>query len=482
MRDRVAIRILLALMGILIVTCCTACGGGGSGGPNATGLLEDDEVTGTPVAPTELDLELREALANENVALLPTPPPAAGDLIELGRALFFDKELSGNRNISCATCHHPSLGSGDGLSLSLGQGGRGLGPARIQDTGARIARNAPPLFDLAAQRDMFWDSRVRQTPAGTFQTPEPALNGPAPAAAAIVAQLDSALAAQALFPLTSEDEMRGHAGDVGNELAGALSNLEIWERIMTRLLGARDGSTPGIRGYEDLFAAAFPGVASRTEFNIGHAARAIAAFERAAFTTRGSPLENYLRGDNSALTDVQKQGGTLFFGRGDCSRCHQGPRFTDSRHHAIGIPQIGPGKDFPGEDTGFALTSGNLNDRYRFRTPTLRNVTATGPWMHDGAYTRLRDAVAHYVDPRQRLRTYNVNLLEPDLRATWDTDLTRQDARDAAIDGRLRDGTRLNPGEVDQLVAFLEALTDPGVFDLTRLVPATVPSGLPVAD
>ncbi|MEZ6188216.1 MAG: cytochrome-c peroxidase [Planctomycetota bacterium] len=229
-------------------------------------------------------------------------PPDAAALVTLGEALFFDKELSGNRNMSCATCHHPDVATGDGLPLSLGEGAVGRGPARaVTANGQVIARNAPHVFNAGLPQvpSMFWDGRVRFNAAtGVYQTPEPGLNGNTPTLSAIVAALDGPLAAQALFPVTSPEEMRGDPGS--NELADAGTNAEVWSRIMARLVGTSNGTVGGILGYRNLFQAAFPAVSNFDDLNFGHAARAIAAYERASFTFLNTPLDRYLAGDLTA--------------------------------------------------------------------------------------------------------------------------------------------------------------------------------------
>lgn len=466
----------------VLALALAGCGSGGAEGGTQEGTdpTEPPPDEGTEPSDPALDQALRPELADANVTPMPAPAGVDPNLFALGQALFFDKELSGNRNISCATCHHPTVGTGDGLPVSIGEGGAGRGAARVLADGVLIPRNAPPLFDLAEQNVMFWDRRVRRLGNGVLQTPEPALNGPNPAAGAIASQLTSALAAQAVFPLTSHAEMRGNPGT--NELADAPDNLAVWAAIMDRLVGSGDGTVAGFDGYRTLFANAFPNVTDPQDFHIGHVGRAIAAFEGSAFATRQSPFDRYVAGDDRALSDTQKQGALLFFGRADCARCHDGPALTDLVPRAIGVPQVGPGKDFPGEDTGQAFVTGNPGDRYEFRTPSLRNVAVTGPWMHDGAYTTLRNAVVHYIDPPRSLRQYDASQLPPLFQGLVDRDVGRQDARAAAIENNVRNGVNLSPQEVDLLVAFLESLTDPRVLDLSDVIPAQVPSGLPLAD
>jgi cytochrome c peroxidase len=156
--------------------------------------------------------------------------------VEFGRMLVFDKILSGNRNIACATCHHPATGTGDGLALPVGEGGFGLGPARDTKEGetfhveGRAPRNAPPVYNLAAREftALFHDGR----PAMDFSEPS-GFASPAGAQTPVGCHVDptppcpeNILAAQALFPVTSDLEMAGqahenvvgaagHAGDLG---------------------------------------------------------------------------------------------------------------------------------------------------------------------------------------------------------------------------------------------------------------------------
>jgi cytochrome c peroxidase len=481
--------VVLALHVLALGACLalSACGGAAGAATNDTAGAGGGAPTPVVNPPTPgdpaLDATLAPLLARADARPLLPLVPESGALVALGRALFFDKVLSGNRNISCATCHHPAAATGDALSVSIGEGGFGTGAARQLGAGTLIPRNAPPLFSLGARGAdaLFWDGRVRIDPATrVLQTPEPALNGPRPAAAALAAELTTALAAQACFPVTSDAEMRGQPGD--NEIADAADNLEVWRRLMARLVGTAGGTVGGIPEYRALFAAAYPGVGSFDDLTFGHAARAIAAYEAFTFTGADTPYDRYLQGETAALTDTEKRGAILFFGRAGCARCHGGPQLSDFRFHGVAVPQVGPGKDFAFEDTGRALVTGNPADRYQFRTPPLRGVALSGPWMHDGAYTSLAEVVRHYIDPVRSLFAYDATQLAPLLRPTVDRDAGRNQARANALAVQLVGGVRLSPADVDDLVAFLGALTDPASRDLLSEVPLSVPSGLPVAD
>jgi cytochrome c peroxidase len=410
------------------------------------------------------------------------PPPAK---VELGRLLFFDKILSGNRNISCATCHHPLAATGDGLSLSVGEGGAGLGMTRVPGQGAaavheRVPRNAPPVFNLGARQFtvMFHDGRVELDPAqpGGVRSP---------AGAALPSGLDNVLAVQAMFPVTSAAEMAGSRGENTVADAAAAGNLAgpggVWEQLADRLRG--------IPEYVELFRAAFPSIRSAQEIQYVDAANAIAAFEAVFWRADDSPFDRYLRGEHGAMSAEAAEGMRLFYGSAGCSACHAGVLQTDLAFHSIALPQIGPGKGdgLDGrDDFGRERVTGRRADRCRFRTPSLRNVVLTGPWGHDGAYDDLRAMIDHHLDPVGSLEAYDpgqaVLPSRPDLDAL-DLTVHRDPARRAAI-ASTNDvpPISLDAAERERVVAFLHVLTSERSLDLRRDVPARVPSGLPIAD
>ncbi len=407
----------------------------------------------------------------------------------LGKLLFFDKVISGNRNISCATCHNPLAATGDGLSLSMGEGARGLGVARDAGAGPdavpeRVPRNAPALFNLGAREFhiMFHDGRVMvdaQHPAG-FRTP---------AGDDLPAGLSGALAAQAMFPVTSGTEMAGQAGENPVADAAAAGRLAgpggVWDRLAERLRA--------IPAYVALFADAFPDVEEAADITFVHAANAIAAFEAGAWQCTGSAFDRYNAHDFQAISPKALLGMQLFYGRAGCASCHAGPFQTDHDFHAIGVPQIGPGKgdSLPGfadgrDDFGRERVTGDEADRFKFRTPSLRQVALTGPWGHDGAFNDLEAMVRHHLDPRASLASYDPSqAVLPYARELEASDFLAHNTpeRRAAIAERIElDPVRLSDDEVELLLAFLHALTDFSCVDLRRDVPAGVPSGLPVFD
>ncbi len=443
--------------------------------PPSVGCVLALFVTGCPeILPGTEDSVVDESLRAvlDDAAVTPvTKPTVDAPKVKLGQMLMFDKILSGNRNISCATCHHPAVGTGDGLSLSKGQGGVGLAQSRSTPLGADgqpilIPRNAPDVFNRGDFDTMFWDGRVHRNDDGSFTTP---------AGEQLPPGLDSALAAQAMFPVTSREEMRGHVGE--NELADLPDDdlPGIWVGLMARLLA--------IEEYRDLFDAAYPGTVESV-LTFAHAANAIAAFEVDHWTLDDSPFDHYLRGDDSAMSSSSKRGALLFYGEAGCATCHSGPLLTDQEFHAVSVPQLGPGKGHGDDglsDFGREAVSGDASDRYKFRTPSLRNVAATGPWMHDGAFTDLEATVRHMLDPITAASAYDQTQLAPEFRALYHAEQTP--AIVAAIDSDELSAVTLTDEEVADLMAFLHALTSPSAASLPMVdIPDRVPSGLPLAD
>ena len=404
--------------------------------------------------------------------------------VELGKNLFFDKVLSGNKNTSCATCHHVLTDTGDGLSLPIGEGARGLGVTR--DTGTdgdavheRVPRNAPPVFNLGARSFtvLFHDGRVEADasfPSGVKT----------PAGQDLPYTLDNPLAAQAMFPVTSATEMAGQAGENSIADAAAGGNLAgtggVWEQLADRL--------KDIPEYVGMFNAAY-GI-SESEITYAHAANAIAAFEATAWRADNSPYDRYLRGETSALSASALSGMNLFNGTAKCASCHSGVFQTDNSFHAIAVPQIGAGKghDFDGHgDFGREAVSGNPADRYRFRTPTLRNVALTAPYGHSGAYNTLEDMVRHHLDAATSITNYDcANTPVMPSRADLDAldcivqnDWTR--VADIAASSEITP-VSLSKRQIKQLIDFLNALTDPSSIDLRTDIPKSVPSGLTLAE
>jgi cytochrome c peroxidase len=410
------------------------------------------------------------------------------DLAQLGKHLFFSKSLSGDRDVACVTCHHPMLGGGDNLSLPIGVGAENpdlLGEGRLHssnaahyDGGPTVPRNAPTIFNIGGwDETIFHDGRISsigKTPNANgndgigIETPDSEFGIADPVGGSTLTH------AQARFPVTSPEEMKGFnfedkdnagireylASRIGNygEGAGELDFPEFW---LDKFRGAFKQPTASA---EQLI----------TEQNISFA---IGQYELSNVFVN-SPWHDYVAGDTSALSDSAKRGAKLFFqtsdeGGADCASCHSGDFFSDEGFHNVASPQVGRGKgDGEGEndDFGRAKVTGELANRYQFRTPTLLNVAQTGPWMHSGAYTDLRQVVVHMLNTQQGMDSYDASqLTQPGVQNLQDTAQFGQLA--TAMDNLANPAVELNDQQIDDLVAFLHALTDPCVVDRECMAP-----------
>ena len=339
-----------------------------------------------------------------------TPPdnPQTLEKVELGRLLFWDPILSGNRQVACATCHHPDFGYAENLDLSIGVDGAGLGSDRhfvSPDPIPFVKRNSQTVLNTAfngidlegeydpATAPMFWDDRAR------------------------------GLEAQALLPILTFEEMRGHAYPEEDAVDTVVARLQ------------------AIAEYRSLFAEAFEGEDAVSAENLG---KALAAFQR-SLVANNSPYDRYMRGETNAMTRLQIRGMQRFEQVG-CINCHNGPMFSDYKLHVLGIRD---NRLLEESD------SGAVEQPYAFRTPSLRNLALTAPYMHNGLFATLEDVVEFYDDVGDR-NERNVNLqrnqMDPLIRTLDDPD----------------DHER-------ELIAFLNALNDD---DFDRKIPDRVPSGL----
>jgi cytochrome c peroxidase len=366
----------------------------------------------------------------------PIVPSTNTAAVRLGRLLFWDPILSGTQDTACATCHHPDFAYADGRDLSRGTGSVGLGPKRVDLSKGQVPvvkRNSPTIlnvvfngvddddddddrrgrqrFDVTpqtvsqARAPMFWDSRVRS------------------------------LETQALEPIKALEEMRGHAypeADAVNTVVARIRKIPEYTALFQEAFGpgtAVDGPRMG---------------------------DAIAAFER-SLVAMNSPFDRFRAGDFDALTAQQRRGLETFDEVG-CDRCHDGPMFSDFDHHAEGVaehpllaqPDVGAG-------------------RFRFRTPSLRNVALTAPYMHNGMLATLQDVLRYYDNGRSE----NPNVSNERDR---DGDRGRNNGGIARLSGQFRRVDDMSQSEMADIIAFLNALSDTN-FD--RTIPARVPSGLP---
>lgn len=249
-----------------------------------------------------------------DIAPAPRHNPTTSAKAELGRLLFFDPRLSGNNQMSCATCHIPQQAFGDGLALSPGADGQPLD------------RHTQSCLNVGFYKTLFWDGRA------------------------------TGLEQQALQPIVSAAEMNQSLDELELELAQ-------------------------IPGYVTRFKSVFGNKPNRQDI-----AAALAAFQRTLVSGQ-SPFDRLLLGDRNALSADAKAGFELFRGDAGCIECHNGPLLSDGGFYRLGVSF---------KDEGRAKVTGKKKDRFRFRTPSLRNVADTAPYMHDGSLETLDDVVTFY--------------------------------------------------------------------------------------
>jgi cytochrome c peroxidase len=426
-------------------------------------------------------------------------------LANLGRLLWFDTSGGLHNDNTCGGCHSPANGFGDSQSIAIGvQNNNRVGPHRA---GPRNQRRAPTAANAAFYPKVMWNGRFSAPSGDPFDNSQGYLF-PAPEGSTQFPPFDPAvshlLIAQAHIPPTELVEVAGFtgtAGTIGPEFdqfddglgeavplpdASGFRNEPIRQAVLARL-----NSTPA---YRALFGEIFPEVAAGAPIDFTMFGRAIAEFE---FTLifADAPVDRFARGDRKAMTVPQKQGALVFFGKGRCSTCHAvaGPSnemFSDFQMHVVGVPQIAPefgagtGNmifDGPGQDEDFGLeqVTGNAADRYKFRTSPIRNAALQPAFFHNGAFTRLDDAIRHHLDVFESARGYSP------VRAGVDRDLTRLGPIEPVldrIDPLLATPIDLSAREFNALVAFVrDGLLDERAKrqSLCDLIPAKVPSGFP---
>lgn len=426
------------------------------------------------LAPAAFAQTLPAAITDDDYA------PVRMEEAALGQLLFYDPVLSGNRNIACATCHHPSLGTADGVPLALGEGAVGLGPNRRLDPDhppeKRIPRNAPALFNLGAREFtvLFHDGRLEadaNSPAG-IRTPMDA---------DMVGGFASALSAQTMFPVLSRDEMAGNhrENDIGRAVRQGLIAGEggAWDLIARRVAD--------IPAYAETFVSVYDTVRSPDDIAFTDISNAIAAFMEFEWRSDTAPFDAYLRGTASPDPQVQR-GMALFYGAANCASCHSGPFLTDHDFHATGVPQIGPGKaatfQTHNRDEGRFRVTGDPADLYAFRTPSLRNVALTAPYGHAGAHATLRRFIADHADPVAALDRFDISTVKLPAFDAVDFNIMQSTSERAAIANAVTLApVTLTQQNIADITAFLEnSLTDPVAITGRLGVPDKVPSGLPV--
>lgn len=386
-----------------------------------------------PVGPGAGEEALIQAALDAGLEPLPTEPlyptgnPYNAERVELGRLLFFDPILSGPKDVACSTCHLPRFAFSDRRQFPSGAGAEGLGEDRTDPVPPPLRlmpRNSPTVFNVGLFGRM---------------GPEPSVNGTIFWGGSAFGLED-----QVLNPIAADNELRGLTYPKSEAVDSVLARLR------------------AMPAYVDRFAAAYPDLVAlygRDPEQLVRSLtlrRALAAYLRELLTPR-TPLDALLQGDAGALTARQKAGLELFIGKAECVACHTGPLLSDFSMHVLGAPQEGLGRDStPGDDLGWGEVGGTL---YAFRTPPLRQVTETAPYLHAGTAETL-EQVMRFKNAGVSARPGTVP--------------------DAALDPYMHP-LGLTAEEIAALVAFMEALTDTVTIEQPLFqAPAQVPSGLEI--
>jgi len=398
--------------------------------------------------------------------------PIDSRLADLGRITFHDSLLGLNNDNSCAGCHAAPVGFGDTQSIAIGvENNNIVGPERA---GPRNQRRAPMLLNNAFYPTLMLNSRFASLSGDPFDN-SAGFQFPAPEGLSL-SFLPHLLTAQAFIPPTERPEMAGFGPHVPT------TNDGIRAAVVDRLNANTE--------YRQLFANIFSAVSTGGPITYEMLARAIAEFEF-TLTFSDAPIDMFARGNQSAMSDSQKRGALLFFGRAGCVQCHavsgdSNEQFSDFRQHVIGVPQLFPNFgnvlfDGPNanEDFGLEQVTGNPADRYAFRTSPLRNVKLQPTFFHNGAYTKLEDALRFHIDAIRSARQYNR------AQAGVDSDLRVGPIEPVLqrIDPLLATPVTLTNDEFEWLRDFVrDGLYDPRATRdrLRALIPNRLPSGRPL--
>jgi cytochrome c peroxidase len=450
-------------------------------------------------------------------------PPLDDPLVVLGKALFFTKALSVDREVACVSCHHPFFGFGDNLPIPVGVDAENheilgpgrkrkkTGPGQIPGFGrgdAPMPRNSPTLIGLA-----FWDQSITWDGTVFSETGTPGMSG---VDGRIVAPVDTPpvrgifthpllprsdylryeqkfdagmpiSAGHGMFPAAVSAAMRGSG--FGARTAPTMplqTDLEVRAGIAERI--GNYGSGAGALAKNEwlpLFRAGFglPEADPETLVTANKISIAMAAYER-TMTFTDTPWKAYVQGDDGAISPAAKRGALLFYkpvaeGGANCASCHPGDFFTDEKYWVLAVPQIGRGKTDinrphdSNDDWGRAHITGHRDDKYAYRTPTLLGVEVTPPFGHSGVFNTLEEIVRHHLNPEKSVREFDFKQVSTEggpVNLRFSKEHTERalkklrQQRSAGKPGVIAD-VALSDAQVDDLLQFLKALTDPCLRD-----------------
>ena len=311
-----------------------------------------------------------------------------------GKVLFESVSLSGDRDISCKTCHLDKFASTDGLPIAVGVGGQGEGKDRLyNDNGTLVQRNVLSLKGRANPKftAYFWDGKVQVEKNRIVTQFGDEING----------KFTSPLSLASILPLVERDEFLGKTNPLfANDIQYRVGNklyyhryVAISEALQKRFLN------PSTEEDRKVSKALKSANVPLEQMELSHIGELMAKFISSKFKCETSAWDKYLSGIKSAITDKQKNGAILFYGKGRCASCHSGQFFSDFQYYSIGAPQGEFGPHSRHRDIGRAGVTNRVEDLYLFRTPPLTDVSHTAPYGHNGAFDNLEDVVVHHFNP-----------------------------------------------------------------------------------
>ena len=350
------------------------------------------------------------------------------DLVQLGKVFFESKNLSLNGNVACASCHFNSAASADGLPNAFGIGGDGEGISRYKSGGKIVPRNTLALWGVGSIgfETFFWDGRVNAKSdniVSQFGNNPPSDDLLIVAVHLPVVEIRETLEEDSFVQLYKKETT-----DAANE---------IYKRVVNKLVETENDAVAKLASELNI---------KVQEVGFADIALSIAHFIRDEFKLRPSKFSNFMDGENT-LNENELNGALVFYGKGGCVSCHSGPYFSDFNFYTIPFPQLGFGKNGFGVDYGLYNTTFDPMDQYKFRTPSLHNVSLTGPYGHSGSVFMLKDTIRYHFDP---LHNFNASELSPLKRHEYYKYLAKNDTLDIV--------QHLNDREIEELVSFLKTL------------------------
>ncbi|HXG93422.1 MAG TPA: cytochrome c peroxidase [Blastocatellia bacterium] len=362
-------------------------------------------VPQSAVGDNSLDEELRAALAAhgftgriESTVQARLGRPINEKLAAAGHMLYYDSIIGIKQDNACAGCHSPTTGYADTQSIAIGINSNGLvGPNRA---GPRIRRRALSGINTALYPKLTWTGRFESLSGDPFDN-SAGFRMPQPEGLTF-SYFSHLLAASACISVTDRPALVGFKFDGDNNAIRAT-------------LAARVND---IKRYRKMFGKVYPEVRAGAPITFDMIANAIAEYEL-TLVYANAPIDKYARGDLSAMSEDEKRGALLFFGKARCVECHavsgrSNEMFSDFAGHVLAVPQLvpenssvafdGPNAD---EDYGMEQVTHNPEDRYKFRTTPLRNIGAQQYFFHDGAFSQIRDAIKHHLNVFESARNYD---------------------------------------------------------------------------